>query len=306
MSRTWKLTDRDLILGNRTLVMGILNVTPDSFSDGGRFVSLEDAVAAGHRLVRAGADILDVGGESTRPGARPVPAREELDRVLPVIEALAATTDVPISVDTQKAVVAAAALERGASIVNDVSALRGDPAMLDTVAGTPGGLVVMHMRGTPATMQDDPAYADVVEAVAAFFRSVLAQTDAAGIDRERIVLDPGIGFGKTLAHNLRLIANADAFAALERPLLIGASRKSMFDPLLGGAGVDERLEASLAAASVAAFLGVDVLRVHDVAETVRAIRVADALGRHRDTDRSAGARPAAPGIGVAPNAGVSS
>ena len=282
MTRTWKLTDRDLILGDRTLVMGILNLTPDSFSDGGRFTSVEAAVAAGEQLVRDGADILDVGGESTRPGAAPVSVTEERDRVLPVIQALGDRIDVPISIDTQKAAVAEAALAAGAVIVNDVSALGTDPDMRHVVAGSGCGVVLMHMRGTPATMQDDPTYSDVVDTIARFFQDLLETTDAAGIDRDRIVLDPGIGFGKTLAHNLRLIANADAFSELDRPLLIGASRKSMFDRLLGGAGVDERLEGSLAAAAIAAFLGVDVIRVHDVAESVRAIGVADALARHRD------------------------
>ncbi|GIK77578.1 MAG: dihydropteroate synthase [Thermoleophilia bacterium] len=269
-----------------TLVMGIVNVTPDSFSDGGRYLDPDAAIAHGRELSAAGAGILDVGGESTRPGAAAVGAPEERSRILPVIEALAAD-GARISVDTSKPEVAAAALAAGAEIVNDVTALR-DPAMAAVCAEARCGVVLMHMKGTPRTMQDDPTYADVVGEVRAFLAERLEAAAAAGVDRERIWVDPGIGFGKTVAHNLELIASLDRIADLGRPVVVGASRKN-FIGAITGRPVDRRLGGSIAAAVVAAFAGAAVLRVHDVAATVEALRVADPiLGRAEPVAAGAG------------------
>ncbi|HET6829845.1 MAG TPA: dihydropteroate synthase [Solirubrobacterales bacterium] len=260
-----------------TLVMGIVNVTPDSFSDGGRYLDPEAAISHGRDLRTAGAEILDIGGESTRPGAAAVDAAEEAARVLPVIEALAAD-GARVSVDTSKAEVAAAAVAAGAEIVNDVTAL-GDPGMAPVCAAAGCGLVLMHMKGTPRTMQDDPTYDDVVAEVRDFLAERLAAATAGDIDRERIWLDPGIGFGKTVEHNLELIAGLDRIAALGRPVVIGASRKN-FIGAITGRGTDERLGGGIAAAVVAVAAGAGVLRVHDVAATVEAVRVTEAvLGR---------------------------
>lgn len=259
----------------RTLVMGVLNVTPDSFSDGGRYLDPDAAIARGRELLAEGADLLDLGAESTRPGAAAVPAAEQVRRLEPVVKALLAEPGAVLSVDTRSAVVAARALEWGAHVVNDVSAL-GDPDMAAVVAPSGAGLVLMHMRGTPATMQSDLRYDDVVAEVAAHLRRRLAAAGAAGIAAERVALDPGIGFGKSAEQSLRLLARADDLAALGRPLLVGASRKSFLARLLGDAPADRRLEASLAAAALAAFLGARILRVHDVAATARVLKVADA------------------------------
>jgi dihydropteroate synthase len=260
-----------------TLVMGIVNVTPDSFSDGGLYLDPEEAIAHGRELQAAGADLVDVGGESTRPGAAAVGAAEEAARVLPVIAALAGA-GARVSVDTSKAEVAAAAIDVGAEIVNDVTAL-GDPEMASVCAAAGCGLVLMHMKGTPRTMQDDPTYEDVVVEVRDFLAERLEAATAAGIDRERIWLDPGIGFGKTVEHNLELIAALEPIVALGRPVVIGASRKR-FIGAITGRPTDERLGGSIAAAVVAAAGGAAVLRVHDVAATVEAVRVAESvLGR---------------------------
>jgi dihydropteroate synthase len=260
-----------------TLVMGIVNVTPDSFSDGGRYLAPDAAIAHGRELRAAGADILDVGGESTRPGAAAVDAAEESARVLPVIEALTAD-GARVSVDTSKPDVAEAALAAGAEIVNDVTAL-ADPAMTAVCADARCGVVLMHMKGTPRTMQDDPTYDDVVAEVRGFLADRLEAAVADGIDRERIWIDPGIGFGKTVEHNLELIARLDRIADLGRPVVVGASRKN-FIGAITGRPVDERLGGSVAAGVVAAANGAAVLRVHDVAATVEALRVADPiLGR---------------------------
>ncbi len=260
-----------------TLLMGIVNVTPDSFSDGGRYLDPDAAIAHGRELRAAGADVLDVGGESTRPGAAAVGAPEEKARVLPVIEALAAD-GARVSVDTSKAEVADAALAAGAEIVNDVTALR-DPAMAALCAEAGCGVVLMHMKGTPRTMQDDPTYVDVVAEVRGFLAERLEAAAAAGVDRERIWVDPGIGFGKAVEHNLELIARLDRIADLGRPVVIGASRKN-FIGAITDRPVDRRLGGSIAAGIVAASTGAAVLRVHDVAATVEALRVADPiLGR---------------------------
>ena len=264
----WHLPDRVLCLDGRALVMGIVNVTPDSFSDGGRFAGTEAAVAHALDLVRDGADLLDVGGESSRPGSEPVAAEEELRRVLPVVRELAARTNVPISVDTTKAAVADACLAAGAHVVNDVTALRGDPDLGGVAAARRAGVVLMHMRGTPRTMQDDPRYDDVTAEVCRFLQERLHAAAAAGIDSGRVVLDPGIGFGKTAEHNLRLLGRLGDVRALGRPVLLGVSRKGFMGRLLAR-GIDERLAASLAAACHAVTLGTaQVIRTHDVRKPV--------------------------------------
>ncbi|MCL4786115.1 MAG: dihydropteroate synthase [Verrucomicrobia bacterium] len=260
-----------------TLVVGIVNVTPDSFSDGGQFLAPDKAVAHALRLVEQGAEILDIGGESTRPGAEPVSASEESRRVIPVIEALVDRVRVPVSIDTLKPEVAQAALAAGASIVNDVAANREDEAMWRVVAEAGAGYVCMHMQGTPQTMQRAPAYADVVREVANFFRDRIERLSAAGVDRTQVVLDVGIGFGKTLEHNLQLLAGLRGFTKLERPLLLGVSRKSFIGKLVGAESPASRLPASLACACLAIEGGVTMIRAHDVAETVQAVRMAEAI-----------------------------
>ncbi|HEX2027567.1 MAG TPA: dihydropteroate synthase [Nitriliruptorales bacterium] len=264
----------------RTVVMGILNVTPDSFSDGGRFYDPADhpglAVEHGRWLATAGADLVDVGGESSRPGAMPVPEDEELRRVLPVVEALAGE-GIQISIDTTKAAVARAATEAGATVVNDVSAGAIDGLMLPTVAQLGVGYVLMHMRGTPRTMQRDPAYADVVGEVFDFLGEGLERCADSGVDLERVIIDPGIGFGKTVEHNLMLLRRLREFTSLGRPVLVGTSRKSFLGRVTGGLSELERMEASVASAAVAVAHGAAMVRVHDVTETVRAVQVARAI-----------------------------
>jgi len=256
-------------------LMGIVNVTPDSFSDGGLFLEPEAAIAHGEQLARDGAEILDVGGESTRPGAEEVEVPEELARTEPVIADLAGL-GYTVSIDTSKAVVAEAALEAGAEIVNDVTALRGDAEMGELCAERGATVILMHMPGSPRTMQDDPRYGDVVEDVRVFLAERIEAARAAGIAEERIWVDPGIGFGKTLGHNLELLRRLGELRELGRPLAIGASRKS-FIGKIDGSGVDDRIGGSIAAATLAAAEGADVLRVHDVAETAQALRVAAAV-----------------------------
>jgi dihydropteroate synthase len=256
-------------------VMGIVNVTPDSFSDGGKFAVAELAVAHGMELVGHGADILDIGGESTRPGATPVPLDEELRRVIPVIEALAAKANVPISIDTYKPEVMKAAIAAGASIVNDVFALRQTGA-LDVVAASKTGVCLMHSQGTPQTMQLDPQYQDVVREVRDFLRDRLTACDAHGIGRERILLDPGFGFGKRSVHNVALLRELATLRELGRPILVGLSRKSVLGQLTGN-DVNSRLHASLSAAVISAMKGARIVRVHDVKATVDALRIVTAV-----------------------------
>jgi len=268
--------------GPRTLdlaiprVMGILNVTPDSFSDGGRFVDVARAVEHGLAMAAAGADFIDVGGESTRPGARDVGEAEEIERVVPVIAALTAAVDIPVSIDTSKAGVITAALNAGASMVNDVRALQEPGALEATAASPTAAICLMHMQGAPRTMQHDPRYTDVVAEVGNFLRARMAACEQAGIARERIVVDPGIGFGKRLEHNLALLAALPQLRGLGVPVLIGVSRKSMLGTLLGR-GVEQRLAGSLALATASVLGGASILRVHDVGETVDAVRAAAAL-----------------------------
>ena len=260
--------------------MGIVNVTPDSFSDGGRYLHHDSAVSHGLALVAAGAALLDVGGESTRPGAAPVGEDEERDRVVPVIRELVESAGVPVSVDTTKASVAAAALEAGAAIVNDVSAGLADPEMLAVVADHDSGYVAMHMLGTPRTMQDDPRYDDVVSEVGAFLLRRVEAALAAGVRLDSLLVDPGIGFGKTLSHNLELLAGiASLGEQTGLPVLVGASRKSFLGTLLGGLAADEREEATLATTVWAFEHGAAAVRVHDVEASVRAARLLDVMHR---------------------------
>ncbi|MEW5701480.1 MAG: dihydropteroate synthase [Candidatus Zixiibacteriota bacterium] len=256
--------------------MGVVNVTPDSFFDGGRFADPVAAVAQARRLIDEGADILDIGGESTRPGSEPVFADEQIRRVVPVIEQIRALWPGPISVDTTRAAVAAAALAAGANWVNDISALRDDPEMLPLVARLDCAVVLMHMQGTPRTMQVDPTYHDVVAEVSGFLSDRARMAESSGIPRDRIIIDPGIGFGKTLEHNLQLLRAIPRLVALGYPVLVGASRKS-FIGRITGAPPEERLEGSLVAAIRAVEAGAKIIRVHDVASTRRALSVAAAL-----------------------------
>jgi len=262
------------------LVMGIVNTTPDSFADGGRFLDTDSAVDHALCLAGEGAEILDIGGESTRPGSEPVPAEEELRRVIPVIERLAKRGESVISVDTQKPEVAKAALDAGASIVNDIAANRESPEMWKVVAGAKAGYVCMHMQGTPQTMQAKPRYDDVLREVGDFFSRRLAKLDEHGVSGEQVALDPGIGFGKNLEHNIKLLGGLNRFSVAERPILVGVSRKSFIGKLLG-TPTGDRLPASLACAAWAAIEGAHIVRVHDVADTVQAVRMAEALKRNR-------------------------
>jgi dihydropteroate synthase len=264
-----------------TLLLGIVNVTPDSFSDGGQYAETDRAVAHGLDLVAQGADLLDIGGESTRPGASPVSEAEELRRVLPVVEKLAAQVRVPLSIDTMKPAVARAAVAAGASLINDVAAHRRDATMAAVVAETGAGYVAMHMQGSPATMQQAPAYGDVVAEVTAALAGDLDFLRQAGVAAEQVVVDAGIGFGKNLEHNLQLLARMRHLTRLGRPVLLGVSRKSFLGGLTG-AEIRARLHGALAATVLAVAQGVQIIRTHDVAETGQALRVATAiLGRQQ-------------------------
>ncbi len=275
----WKHRTGELRL-DRTHVMGVLNVTPDSFSDGGRHFEPAAAIRRALQMADEGADLLDVGGESTRPRSDPVLAHEEWRRVGPVLEAVTRKLDVPISIDTRKPEIAEKALQAGASIVNDVTGLR-DPRMVGIIAQAGAGAVIMHMRGDPKTMQDDPRYEDVVRQVRDFLDERVRSASANGVAREAVAVDPGIGFGKSVAHNLSLLRGLGTIAAIGVPIVVGVSRKS-FIGALGGAEAGERLPGSLAAATLAVAHGAHVVRAHDVAETVRAMRVADAVLRGRE------------------------
>ncbi len=256
--------------------MGILNLTPDSFSDGGRFLARDAALRHAEGMAAAGAAIIDIGGESTRPGAQPVSVEQELERVVPVIEALAAETSVPLSVDTSKPQVMREAVAAGAGLINDVLALR-IPGALEAAAETGVPVCLMHMQGEPRTMQQEPTYQDVVAEVSAFLAERVAACEAAGIGRERLLLDPGFGFGKTLSHNLVLLRDLSSLGSLGLPLLVGISRKSMIGSLLGGVPVDQRLHGNVAAAVVAVMRGAAIIRAHDVRETVEALKLVAAV-----------------------------
>jgi dihydropteroate synthase len=272
----WDLSDRILQFDERPLVMGVINVTPDSFSDGGRFSSVEAAVEHGRRLAEQGADILDIGGESSRPGASPVPLAEELRRLLPVVERLTGATRGPLSIDTYKAEVARQCLAAGARIVNDITGV-GDPQMQGVVRDHRAGVILMHMQGDPQTMQQSPHYVDVVQDIAHFLEKRLQELSDVGIPHERIVLDPGIGFGKTGKHNLEIIARLGEFRRFQRPICLGVSRKAFIGKLLDRP-VDRRLAASLAVAAYAATLDtVQIVRVHDVEETCDLVKMIAAI-----------------------------
>jgi dihydropteroate synthase len=274
----WLCRGRLLPLSRRVHVMGIVNVTPDSFFDGGSFFDRAAAVEHALQMVDEGADIVDIGGESTRPGAADVSPADELERVIPVVEAIAAASDVAISIDTTKAVVAKSALDAGAVIVNDISALRFDPGMADVVASYGAGVVLMHMQGSPRTMQSNPTYSDVVEDVAAELCGWALGARQAGIASAQIVLDPGIGFGKTREHNLLLLKHMDRLTGLGFPVLIGASRKSFIGTTLD-VPVGERIEGTAAAVAWAAAHGAALVRVHDVRHMVRVVRMIEAIKR---------------------------
>ncbi|MGA6926596.1 MAG: dihydropteroate synthase [Desulfosarcina sp.] len=284
LSTTLTCGPHTLAIGHRTLIMGIVNVTPDSFSDGGHFYSCDRAVTQAMRLVEEGADILDIGGESTRPFSDPVSRAEESDRVLPVIEGLAGRVAVPISIDTTKASVARQAVAAGATLINDVSALRVDPEMAETAAQCRVPLVLMHMKGNPKTMQVKPVYQDVFGEIGAFLADAMDRAVAAGVDRSTIILDPGIGFGKTIHHNLRLIHRLDRFHYLDAPLLVGPSRKMFIRRLLGPAPekqIDplsrETAWGTQAVVAAAAMNGAQIVRVHDVARTRATLTLVDAI-----------------------------
>lgn len=259
--------------------MGILNVTPDSFTDGGMFYTMDAAVEHGLRMADDGADIIDIGGESTRPGSDAVGYEEELRRTIPVIEALAKRVAVPISIDTYKADVAERALDAGASMVNDISGLRFDPEMAKTVAAHQVPVVVMHIRGTPKSMQLNPQYEALLPEIMDYLRTSIRIALDAGVDEQRIIIDPGIGFGKTFEHNLRILNNLREFTLLGKPLLIGPSRKAFIGKILDNAPTSERLEGTAAAVAISIMNGAHIVRVHDVKEMVKVARVADAIKR---------------------------
>jgi dihydropteroate synthase len=275
--RLWRIGDRILDLSRQGLIMGVLNVTPDSFSDGGNFFDAENAVEHGLRMAAEGAHIVDIGGESTRPGAQAVSPEEELRRVIPVIEQLRRKSEVIISIDTSKAEVARAAIQAGASIVNDVTGGRGDKDMMPLIAETKSAFIIMHMQGTPQTMQTAPQYRNVVSEVSDFFRQQYARAIVYNIDTMAIAFDPGIGFGKTLEHNLELLAQLERLRAFDRPIVIGVSRKSFLGKLINSAQMSDRLAPAVALTSLLRTRGADVLRVHDVKENVNALKVTEAI-----------------------------
>ena len=270
----WKIGGTTLDLTSRAILMGVLNVTPDSFSDGGQFFATEAAVKHGVEMAQHGAEIIDVGGESTRPGSSPISAEEELDRVLPVIEQINRSVRPYISIDTSKAAVARAALASGDTIINDITGGRGDPAMFSLAAEKGVGLIIMHMQGMPQTMQRNPNYNDVVAEVAEFFRQQFREAVRSGVDPMTIAFDPGIGFGKTVAHNLELLANLPRLRIENRPLVVGVSRKSFLGKISGGG---DAVSATVAMTSLLRERGAHVLRVHDVMPNIHALRTTEAL-----------------------------
>jgi dihydropteroate synthase len=275
--RLWKIGERVFDVSRHGLIMGVLNVTPDSFSDGGEFLTAAKATEHVLQMAAEGAHIIDIGGESTHPGSKPVTVEEELRRVIPVIENLRPKLDIPISIDTSKAEVARAAIRAGASIVNDVTGGQGDDEMLPLVAETRSALIIMHMQGTPRTMQIQPRYGDVVAEISEFFRQQFARAIGLNIDPMTIAFDPGIGFGKTLEHNLELLAQLDQLRVHDRALVVGVSRKSFLGKLIGSPEISDRLIPGLALTSLLRARGADVFRVHDVKENVYALRVTEAI-----------------------------
>jgi dihydropteroate synthase len=279
--REWQIRSRALSYGERTLVMGVLNVTPDSFSDGGKFFSFQAAVAHAEQMIQEGADIIDIGGESTRPGSEFISAEDELRRVIPVIERISSSSEVPISIDTTKSSVARAALAAGAEIINDISGLRFEPAIAEEAAQAEAGLLLMHSRGTPKEMQQIPFAEDIFADVIEGLHLSISIAAKHGVARESIAIDPGIGFGKSVEQNLELIAKLDQFVKEfpEFPIVIGTSRKSFLGKLLDGAPADERLYATIATVVASVLQGAHIVRVHDVKAAIEAVRVADAVFR---------------------------
>ena len=276
-ARPWTIAGRNVDLSQRGMIMGVLNVTPDSFSDGGEHFSTDKAIARGLQMAGEGAQIIDVGGESTRPGAKPISAEEESNRILPVIEKLRAQTDVFISVDTSKAAVASAALDAGASIVNDVTGGRGDVEMMPLIGRRAAAFIIVHMQGTPQTMQIAPRYVDVISEVADFFRQQYTRALECGIEPMAITFDPGIGFGKTLEHNLELLGNLARLRLDDRPLVVGVSRKWFLGKLIGSSAMADRLAPTVAVTALLRSRGAEIFRVHDVKENRAALRVAEAI-----------------------------
>jgi len=263
----------------KTYIMGILNITPDSFSDGGRYFNGNDAVTQALRLEEEGADIIDIGGESTRPGALKVSAREEIKRVIPVIEKLAKRVKVPISVDTYKSEVADASIKAGASIINDISGLRFDPAMAEVAAEHEVPVVIMHIKGTPRNMQKNPLYKSLISEIIDYLREGIIKAKKAGVAEDRIIIDPGIGFGKSLEHNLEIIRRLSEFEGLEKPILLGHSRKSFIGKVLDGVTAGDRVDGTAAVTAIGIINGANIVRVHDVREMVNVARIADAIKR---------------------------
>ncbi len=278
--RTLKCKDHFLKIGKRTLVMGIVNVTPDSFSDGGKFLDSKAAISHAKHLVYEGADIIDVGGESTRPGSESVTIEEEMRRVIPVIEGIAREVEVPISIDTCKSKVAQAAIDAGACMINDISAMRSDPKIADVAAGSDSPLILMHMQGTPKDMQRNPRYKDLMEDIKEFLNERIELAISKGVSKKNILIDPGIGFGKTLEHNYEIIRRLRELKDLKIPILIGTSRKSFIGSTLE-LDVDDRLEGTLATITISIINGADIVRVHDVKEAVRTARMTDAIYRRK-------------------------
>lgn len=272
----------------KTHVMGILNVTPDSFSDSGAYLGRDAAIERGIRMAEEGADIIDIGGESTRPGAQPVSPDEEIRRALPVIEALSKRVNVPISIDTYKAEVARRALDAGASMINDISGLRFDHDMPEVAAGHRVPVVIMHIKGNPGNMQDSPVYEALIPEIMDYLRISIRLALKLGIKEEMIIIDPGIGFGKTAEHNLEIIHNLEEFTCLQKPLLIGVSRKAFIGKILGGAPAPDRLEGTAAAVAASIINGANIVRVHDVKEMVKVVRVVDAIRKESVSDERSG------------------
>ncbi len=271
-----RLRNRELPIGERTLLMGILNVTPDSFSDGGEHFKTDDAIARARRMIEEGVDILDIGGESTRPGSKPITAREEIERVVPKIKAIRDGSDVLISVDTYKGEVARAALEAGADIVNDITALNGDESMAGVIAEADAAVVLMHMRGTPETMQEDTEYDDVIKEVLASLKMSIGKAEGAGIEPGKIIIDPGIGFGKTAENNITILKELKSFLSLDKPLLLGTSRKS-FIGVITDRDVKDRIFGTAASVCAAVLNGASIVRVHDVREMSDVVKITDAI-----------------------------
>lgn len=284
MRLTW--LDHNLDFTEKTFIMGILNVTPDSFADKGKFFNKDAAVERGLRMVKEGADIIDVGAESTRPGSAPVDIDEEIRRAIPVVEELVRRTRIPVSIDTYKAAVAKRALNAGAAMVNDISGLRFDPAMPEVIAKSGVPVIIMHIKGIPKDMQVDPVYEALIPEIVDYLRMGIRIAAEAGVNEDRIVVDPGIGFGKTFRHNLQILNNLCEFTLLGKPLMVGPSRKAFIGKILGDAPVSERLEGTAAAVAISILNGANIVRVHDVKEMVKVAKVADAIRRESPCSNS--------------------